>query len=256
VTVALDDGRRRWGTLLWPGVSALVMLAVLIGLGVWQLERKVWKEALIDTLNKRVAAEPIVLPAPSAWQQLDPQRDEFRRVMFTATVAPARAALVFTSGSSLRPDVSGLGYWVFAPARPTGGGTVVVNLGFVPEGSQHSTLPAAGPPVTMIGTLRWPEQRSWFAPADDPARNLWFVRDHRAIAAANGWGEVAPFFVDLESAQPAGGLPRPGPLQIRLRNDHLQYAITWFALAGVLVVIFAVWARGRVVAQPAPGQRL
>ena len=99
--------------------------------------------------------------------------------------------------------------------------------------------------VDMVGVMRWPQPRGTFSPNDDPGHNLWFVRDPVAIASAKGWGEVAPFFIELESPQPASGLPRAGTLNVNLRNEHLQYAITWYGLAAVVVVMFAFWLRGR-----------
>jgi len=98
----------------------------------------------------------------------------------------------------------------------------------------------------MTGVMRWPEPRGYFAPGDDPGRNLWFVRDHLAIAAAKGWrerGEVAPFFIDLEMPMPPSGWPRPGALKVSIRNEHLQYAVTWYGLAGALTIMFVVWLR-------------
>ena len=82
-------------------------------------------------------------------------------------------------------------------------------------------------------------------PAADPGHNLWFVRDPKAIAEAKNWGTVAPFFIELESPPPPGGLPLPGPLKVNLPDDHLQYALTWFGLAAVLAVCFAFWLRSR-----------
>ena len=83
------------------------------------------------------------------------------------------------------------------------------------------------------------------SPAENRAKRLWFVRDHLGIASALGWGEVAPFYIDLEQPVPENGIPRPGPLDVHLRDDHLQYAITWFALAGAVLIAFGVWLRGR-----------
>jgi surfeit locus 1 family protein len=220
------------------------MFIVLIGLGTWQLERKAWKEGLIAALAARTSAEPVPLPSPERWSALSSENDEFRRVTFAATFASEREVLVYGSGSSVRPDVSGPGYWVFAPAESAGGAVVVVNRGFVPEGQQDpkTHMPPASP-VNLIGALRWPEPRGWFVPNDDPARNLWFARDPLAMARAKGWGNVAPFYVELES--PTGPLPRAGRLTPTLRNDHLQYALTWYGLAAVLAVMFAFWLRSR-----------
>jgi surfeit locus 1 family protein len=220
------------------------MLIVLLGLGTWQLERKAWKEGLIAALAARTSAEPMPLPSPERWSALKPESDEFRRVTFPATFASGREVLVYGSGSSVRPDVSGPGYWVFAPAELAGGAVVVVNRGFLPEGQQDpkTHTPPAGR-VDLIGALRWPEPRGWFVPNDDPARSLWFARDPFAMARAKGWGNVAPFYVELESS--TGPLPRAGRLTPTLRNEHLQYALTWYGLAVVLAVMFALWLRSR-----------
>jgi cytochrome oxidase assembly protein ShyY1 len=82
-------------------------------------------------------------------------------------------------------------------------------------------------------------------PTENTARRLWFTRDHLAMARALGWGEVAPFYVDLELPVPAGGIPKPGALEVHLKDDHLQYAITWFGLAGAVAIALVVWLRGQ-----------
>ena len=231
-----------------PALFALALFTVFVALGTWQIQRKAWKEALIATLQHRLSAPAAGLPAPERWAQLDPADDEFRRVRFTAAFVPGAEALVYATASTLRSDVSGSGYWVFAAARLASGGLVVVNRGFVPEGWQAPAARAGSQTVgdaELVGVLRWPEARGAFAPADDPGRNLWFVRDPVAIASAKGWGDVAPFFIELESPVPPGGLPHPAALKANLRNEHFQYAITWYGLALVVVVMFAWWFAGR-----------
>jgi surfeit locus 1 family protein len=219
--------------------------AVLVGLGVWQMERKAWKEALIATLTERFSAPPSALPAPSAWRSLDPASDEYRRITFTATFDHSKEALVYAAASAFRPDVSDHGYWVFTPARLAGGAYIIVNRGFVPEAHRAMATRADGQiigPLEIVGTLRWPDARGWFSPTDDPTHNLWFARDPSAIANAKGIAPAAPFYVEQEAPVPPGGLPQPGKLVVRLRNEHLQYALTWYGLASVLAVSFAVWA--------------
>jgi surfeit locus 1 family protein len=248
VTSAGAVPQRRRG-LLVPALLALVGCAVLVALGTWQLERKAWKETLIDRLTQRLAAAPAPVPPPRLWAGLDAQESEFRHVGFRAELLVDREALVFTSGSALRSDTSGPGYWVFAPARLADGSAIVVNRGFVPEGRQNPATRPEGQtagPVDIVGVMRWPEARGTFTPGDDPGRNLWFVRDHLAIGAAKGWGTVAPFYVDQEAPNPPGGLPRAGKLTVNLPDNHLQYAITWYGLAAVLVGVFAVFAAGQL----------
>jgi len=229
-----------------PGIAVLIVLVGLIGLGNWQLDRKVWKEDLIARLGQRLAAAPSELPPPGLWSSLSPATDEFRRVRFAAQVLPHEEALVFTSGSAFRPDVSGSGYWVFAPARVAGGALVMVNRGFVPEGKQDQGARPGGQfsgPVSMIGVLRWPEQPGLFTPTGDPARNIWFARDSAAMAAAKGI-TAAPFYVELESPEPPGGLPHAGRLKPNLPNNHFGYALTWLGLAAVLVGVYGAWLFG------------
>jgi surfeit locus 1 family protein len=229
-------------------VFILVALGVLVALGTWQLERRAWKEALIAELDRKLSAPPADLPARERWPQLNAGTDEFRRVAFPAEFLPGEEALVYTSGSSLRPDVSGPGYWVFAPARLTGGSLVIVNRGFVPEGRQDIKTRAEGRAsgvVEIVGVMRWPEQRGPFTPKDEPGKNLWFARDPAAMAAAKNWGNVAPFYIDQEAPLPPGGLPRAGPLKASLPNNHLQYAVTWYGLALVILIAGLVFLRAR-----------
>jgi surfeit locus 1 family protein len=233
--------QRSWTGLLIPAVVAFV---VLVGLGTWQLQRKTWKEGLIAALDERVAAPPMALPMPETWPALDPEHDEYRRVTFTAKFEKNEDAPVYASASAFRPDVSGFGLWVFTPARLAGGDVVVVNRGFVPSDTnwKPSVTPSAPPSgdIAVTGAMRWPERRGWFTPRDKT--NIFFVRDPAAIAAAKGWGRVAPFYVEQESPVPPDGWPRPGKLVPNLPNNHLQYVVTWYGLALVLVVSFLVWA--------------
>jgi surfeit locus 1 family protein len=224
--------------LLIPGVVALGGLVVLLGLGTWQLERKAWKENLIEALATRLQSGPVELPPPADWSGLAPGEAEFTRVRLNVTFLKSGDALVYTGGSSLRDDVKGVGYFVFSPARTADGRVVVVNRGSAPG----RNYPQAEGMQEIVGALRWPEGSSMFVSDRDSAGATWFVRDHLAMAKANGWGEVAPFYIEQEAPVPPGGVPHPAKLNVRLRNDHLQYAITWYSLAGVLVVIFAIWA--------------
>jgi cytochrome oxidase assembly protein ShyY1 len=237
----------RSARVLSLGVFTLVMLVVLVGLGLWQLQRKAEKVALIEALTERLAAAPAALPAPSDWARLEPGRDEFRRVRFRARPLDLPQAKVFASGSALRGDVSGLGAFVFAPYRLASGANVVVDRGFLPDGQAAAPAfaEAAGAELELTGYLRFPESPGWFTPAADLGKRLWFARESTGMARQLGWGEVAPFYIDLETPAPRAGWPKPGPLEVHLRDQHLQYAITWFGLALVVGVAFLVWLRAQ-----------
>ena len=233
-------------------IFTALMVALFIGLGLWQLQRRAEKHELIAALTERLATAPVPLPPPSQWRTLMPARDEFRRVSFTAAYTHLPDAMVYSSGSAVRKDASGPGTWAFLPARLPSGEMVVIDAGFVENTMQDRSVEdravkklVTGQPVALTGYLRFPEPSGWLTPAQNRDKRLWFVRDHVAIASALGWGAVAPFYIDLEQPAPANGIPRPGPLDVHLKDDHLQYAITWFALAGAVLIAFGVWVRGR-----------
>ena len=250
------EARRRRRGVAGFGLFTLAMVALFVGLGVWQLQRRVEKHALIAALSERLAAPPGPLPSPSQWSVLTPANDEFRRVRFAATYQSRPDAMVYTSGSGIREDISGPGTWAFMPARLPGGETVVVNAGFVQNTMQDREQQDRAvarlitkEPVNSTGYIRFPEAAGLLTPPENPAKRLWFTRDHLAMARAQGWGEggtpVAPFYIDLEQPVPASGIPKPGALEVHIKDDHLQYAITWFALAGAVTIAFGVWLRAQ-----------
>jgi surfeit locus 1 family protein len=164
--------------------------------------------------------------------------------------------MVYSSGSAVRDDISGPGTWAFLPARLSSGETVVINTGFVQNTMQdraqedRAVKPlVSGEAVTLTGYLRFPEKAGALTPSENPTNRLWFTRDHLAMARALGWDKqgspLAPFYIDLEAPAPASGIPKPGPLDVHLKDDHLQYAITWFSLAGAVMIAFAVWWRAQ-----------
>lgn len=237
---------RERGGVVGATLFAVVGVAFLIGLGIWQLERKVWKENLIATLDARLSQKPEPLPSAATWPHLTQGADEYRHVSFAGAFIPGQQALVYTGGSNFRPDVQGAGYWVFAPARLPGGEVVVVDRGFVPYERKTADFAVPHGTIDIVGVLRWPERPNMFIPQAEPQNNVWYLRDPAAIAAAKKWGAVAPFYVEQESPTPPGGLPKPGRLVPALPDNHLQYAITWFALALGLASVYAFWLRGRM----------
>lgn len=243
----LRERKRGW---LEPTVFALACLAILIGLGVWQLDRKAWKENLIAVLNERLAAAPVSgLPPRDQWASLDPAQMEYKRVVVPVEFLHEQEALVYTPGSAFRPDIKSIGYWVLTPARLPGGSVVVVNRGFVPLDKKAPAARAEGRVTGLIdiaAVLRFPEQRGLFTPADEPQNNIWYVRDPAVIGAAKGWGTVAPFMLDLEAPAPPGGLPSPGRLVVHLRNNHFEYALTWFGLALTLAGVYVTFMVSRI----------
>lgn len=258
----MNSAAARRRSIAGMSLIVLTMVAVLLALGIWQLQRRDDKHRLIAALSDRLAAEPVALPAARDWSALDPVHDEFRRVRFTATYLKLPDVMVYSSGSAVRDDVTGPGTWAFLPAQLPDGRIVVINAGFVPNTMQErgaedrAVQPLlSGEAATVTGYLRFPEQPGLFAPAPNLDKRLWFTRDVPAMAAALGWdkpAETAPFYIDLEAPMPAGGVPKPGPLGVHLRDNHLQYAVTWFGLAAAVLITFVFWLRGQAWQAAAP----
>src|SRR5262249_10480900 len=143
----------------------------------------------------------------------------------------------------------GPGYWVMTPLQRDDGSLVYVNRGFVPMDDRAPATRLAGQvdgETTVTGLLRLPESKGWlFSQANDPAHDNWYRRDIAAMAEAKHLGPVAGYFIDADATPNPGGWPKGGLTVIKFPNSHLQYAVTWFALAAMLagVSIWLVWFR-------------
>ena len=234
------DAGERLGTPRSPlmlsllGLCAVTGVVGLTALGVWQLERRVWKLDLIAKVDERVQAAPVAAPGPSAWPAINADDDEYRRVDISGHFLHDREALVQAVTER------GSGYWVLTPLKTDAGFAVLVNRGFVPADKRNAADRAAGQTpggTSVTGLLRMTEPHGAFLRANDAATDRWYSRDVEAIAAARGITNVAPYFIDADATPNPGGLPIGGLTVIAFRNTHLVYALTWFALALMLAAL-------------------
>jgi surfeit locus 1 family protein len=213
-------------------LSALAIgVAVLTALGIWQLERRVWKLDLIDQVERRIHAVPVAAPGPAAWPAVNAADDAYRRVHATGHFLNGREILV-QAVTEL-----GAGFWVVAPFHTNAGFTVLVNRGFVPPERRDPTTRAASRitgEATVTGLMRMTEPNGAFLRANDPATDRWYSRDVAAIAAARELADVAPYFIDADSTPDPDGQLVGGLTVVSFPNNHLVYALTWFALAMML----------------------
>jgi len=232
--------------MLLPGALTVLGLAILIGLGSWQLARSVEKSTFLDKLRTEAAGTPAAMPTAALWPTLDPVKLDLTRVAAQGSFVDGPFASVQTTIASGGPgtrQLTGFGRWIFQGFRLADGGVVLVNRGFVPESRLGEIKPASGP-ATVTGFLRAPETRNAFTPADLPASRTFYTRDPGAIAAALGL-PPAPFY--LEAERQGDGLTPPAgvdakELIARIPDNHLSYALTWFGLAATLIGVFAAYA--------------
>ncbi|MHC1551741.1 SURF1 family protein [Phyllobacterium sp. K27] len=224
-----DDQHLPPAKLIWIGSLVLFCIIALTSLGVWQLERRLWKLDLISQVEQRVHAPPIPAPGPDMWTRIDAKDFAYRHITTSGKFLNKPATLVQAV------TARGSGFWVLSPFQSTDGFTVFINRGFVPtEKSRDEWRPNHQQTITITGLLRVTEPDGGFLRSNDPAGDRWYSRDVTAIAATQNIGPVAPYFIDADAYQDPNQLPVGGLTVIRFANNHLVYALTWFGMALLL----------------------
>ena len=218
--------------LFWPGLSALCLFAVLIGLGTWQIHRLHWKRAILAQIAHAEASPPVPLTG-------DPS--PFTKVAVTGRL---RTDLSAFYGYEVRDSRTGpqMGGFLIQPLERPGAPPLLVERGWVPQNRTTSIAEPQGE-VTITGYIHPADHQQWFSAADDPAARTFYTLNPQAIGAALGLHRVAPFILVALGPQPPELWPDPAKHLPRPPNNHLQYALTWYGLAGVLVVMFVSWSR-------------
>ena len=222
-------GRSRLAPLLTPALATLFMLSVLVGLGVWQLQRRTWKLAILAEIDQAEASPAIPLP---------PHPLPFTKVSVTGRLRDDVRALY---GDDVRDTARGpaMGAQLIEPLERPGQPPLLVERGWVPDGS----LGTPGGVVTVTGYVRMPDRPGAFSPADDLASRHFYTLDPAKIGEALGLPSAAPFTLVALGPDVADVLPAPATALPRPPNDHLNYALTWFGLALALLAVFGAYAR-------------
>lgn len=237
------DQRFPWLVIL----CATPVLAALLWLGTWQVQRLAWKEDLLATIDARLASQPA--PVAEIAQIAAAGGDiRYRPVEVSGTFDHNAEQHFFATHKGAS------GYFVYTPLERAEGGLVLINRGFVPfdlkeRASRPESAIAGEVTVTGLARERLTEKPSFIVPDNDPAANIHYWKDWQLMVAQAGLApvDVLPFFIDADATPNPGGLPVGGVTRIDLPNNHLQYAITWYGLALTLIVVVGafVWRRTR-----------
>lgn len=217
--------------LLLPLLFGIAGTAVLVWLGVWQMQRLAWKEAVLSEIDARIGAAPVELPGV-----IDPSADLYLPVRVSGSTG-AEDILVQSSLKGI-----GAGFRVIAPFTLADGRRILLDRGFL-RASEKAT---PRPPVTMTieGNLHWPDELDRFTPDPDIAARLWFARDIPSLSSAL---ETEAVLVVARATSLDQKPIYPHPVDSTgIPNDHLEYAVTWFGLAAVWVVMTAAFLRSRL----------
>ena len=245
---AESDGRgaSAMRALLWPTIAALAIGAVLVGLGVWQLERLEWKNDLSARIKARAKAPATELAL--AIDEWEGSHDvEYVHARATGRFLHDHERYLYA------PDPErGSGFEVLSPLELGDGKVLWVNRGFVPDrlkAPETRGVAQVKGVVVVSGLLRSSQVKPRFAPDNDVGRNVWLWRDIPALsrsAFGDKGTQVLPFVMEADAGQSPGGWPKGGVTRIVLRNGHLQYALTWFGLALGLAGVWGVFVARRL----------
>lgn len=208
----------RMTRILFALIVGLAGIAVLVWLGVWQVQRLAWKQDVLAAIDTRIAAEPISLP-----EFADVASHKYAPVTVSGQIGTGELHILVSQKQK------GAGYRVIAPFRTLDGRHVLIDRGYIPVAARDETRRVGEAQIT--GNLHWPDDRTSSTPENDLAGNIWFARDIADMAREL---KTEPLLVVVRSEDP----PAPGiePLPVdssAIPNDHLQYAITWFSLAAI-----------------------
>lgn len=215
--------------LLRPTLFFVVCFAALIALGVWQIERLAWKRGLLAQIAAAEAAAPV---------ELTDAAPQFTLLRAHGQIDPSRTARYLVEVRQT-PRGERMGSRLIQPLRRADGSIILVDRGWAPDDDTD----LAPPPQSVVGYARRADRPGWFTPDDDLAHLHFYTLDPARIGAAMGLKRVAPFVLVALGHAPAGQFPVPAEHLPRPPNDHLNYALTWFALATALAGVYLAWLR-------------
>ncbi len=226
---AVVEPSSKLSRLVGPAFVTVLMLALLVTLGIWQVHRLTWKTAILASIDAAERNPPVPL-APGV--------GPFTRVSVVGVLSAASAA--YADQVNDTPQGPKMGSQLLRLLSRPGEAPILVDLGWVPEGV---TVPTPAGATTVVGYVRPAEHPSWKSAVDSVSARRFYTLDPAAIGAALGARGVAPFTLVAMGHDQVGVYPQPADALPQPPNNHLSYALTWFGLAGVLVVVFGVHVR-------------
>lgn len=212
--------------MIFPILMGIVGCAVLVSLGLWQVQRMEWKAGILAEIDAMIVAAPVPLMAAP-----DPAQDKYRPVHVAGRFT-GEFVEVLSGQKGASPGVR-----IIEAFEAEGGRRILIDRGFLEEDLRATPRPAAQ--AEVVGNLHWPIDANAYTPPPDPRTGLWFARDVPAIAAKLGTEPTL-----IVARKPTGDAITPMPVDsASIPNDHWGYAITWFLLAVVWAVMtgYLLW---------------
>ncbi|HKD46452.1 MAG TPA: SURF1 family protein [Rhizomicrobium sp.] len=230
----------------YPGftIATLIAAAMLIALGVWQVQRLHWKLRLIESISQHMHSKPVDMTETG----MLPEEiyTQYSHVRIRGHFDNAKEVYLFTIGLEGEPV-----YHVLTPFHSDGGNIFLIDRGMVDIEHLDPSTRRAGQiegETQITGFWRWPDALGYFTPHPDPAHRIWYGRDLSAIEKFDKLKLHQPGLVEADATPIPGGWPKGGQTVVDLPNNHLSYAITWFGLAAGLIGVYLAYhmSKGRL----------
>ena len=222
--------------MVLPLIFGLTGIAILLWLGCWQMQRLEWKQEVISSIEERRSGIPA--PLLGNYEAATSELYNYLRVEFEGAITGNEAHVY-------APQKIGLGYRIVSEFI-WNEKSLFVDLGWVPADKKNEQRPTG--PMKVIGYISFPDDHDdSFTPKPDISNNVWFSRFVPPMAQHFG---INPFLIVAESLQIKTSnvwmdytAVTPSPISLEIKNDHKEYAFTWFLLAFVWfgMTIYLLW---------------
>ncbi len=216
------------------------MTICLLSLGIWQTQRLQWKQGLLAKFENTNPSTFIALEQ-FLRENNDLKAIQFNKVKLRGTFHHDLAFHIIPRTWNGRS-----GAHLYTPMTLSSSGkTLLVNRGWVPDNSKDITVQEPSDEVNLLGYLQVPTAPSWVTPDNVADKEQWYYLDLDVLSKR--WPELGqallPYYVIASPDIDETLYPKPLNPLVMIRNNHLGYAITWFSLAFVLLVMYIVYVR-------------
>ena len=227
--------QRKLKLTLWPTLFTIPALLVLVGLGTWQLQRMQWKSEIINTFEERISDKAVAPPL----KVTNIEKWRFKRVALMGKFMHQHEFAI--TGKTFEGTA---GFHLVTPLQSTDGKITLINRGWIPERLRHrktrpETLTEGS--VVVEGIIREDKKKGYFVPENEPQNDVWLYINAEQMAAKSQVGPISNYYIDVLRGPGPYTLPIGASQSINMRNEHLQYALTWYLLAISLLVIYVIY---------------
>ena len=210
---------------------SLLLSLVCFSLSLWQIKRLYWKNNLINNLELAYESKPINIKTISG----DLSNFRLRKII-------AKGSFLNEKSMFLGPRVfkNNVGYHLITPFMLDDNRSVLINRGWIKEKNfdVHNNKN-----IFLKGIIKESNKKNLFTPKNNQEKNMWYYINTEQMSEFTGLNLIKCIFIDLISSNDLKKFTIPNSSKVKLSNNHLQYAITWFFLGFVFLIMNYIYLR-------------